>query len=188
MKSKLSNAVCYLSDSMEASKDWGMGWRKRFTEKAKSAGLNLVVLNPADKPAGLMKEGKDDWAEVRRSKDYPKIASYVKQIRRVDLRMVDLSDFLVVMVDKNVHACGTYDETFTAEDQHKPIFVICEGGLDNLPQWLFDVVNFEEVFDSDDALIKHLVDLDSGAVALDDRWVLIRDYLKGQFNAVTEAE
>ena len=47
----------------------------------------------------------------------------MKQIRPVDLRMVDICDFLIVNLDLEVHATGTYEELYWANRCIKPILV-----------------------------------------------------------------
>jgi hypothetical protein len=95
---------------------------------------------------------------------------------------VDLSDFLVVVVDPNIHMCGTYNEIFVAEQQHKPCFFICKGGLKNLPRWLFDVVDLDEpkklkrcnVFENIEQVINELKLINHKKIPMSDKWVLVR--------------
>ena len=109
--------------------------------------------------------------------------------RRFDLRFVDISDFLVVVVDPRVPQWGTANEVYVAEQQHKPMFFICDGGLAKLPRWLFDVVDLDEiggghygrkcnVFSTVEEVVQRLVHLDNGAVGMDREWVLIRKHLE----------
>jgi len=57
----------------------------------------------------------------------------MKQIRPVDLRMVDICDFLVVNLDLQVHACGTYEELFWANRMKKPVLIRIEQGIEHTP-------------------------------------------------------
>lgn len=41
----------------------------------------------------------------------------MKVIRSVDLRLVDISDFMIVNLDLETHPCGTLEEIFWANRQ-----------------------------------------------------------------------
>lgn len=170
----LDNVTCYLSGSMEYSNDFGTSWRKEFVEFCKKNNIKLNIIDPTNKPDGLMKEEAGKYSNLRSSENWKELADYIHQIRRDDLRCVDLSDFIVAHIDKNTHACGTYDEIFTAEDQHKPILCICKGGKKCLPGWLFDVLRIEEIFDTVEDCVNYLVKINDNKIKLDNRWVLIK--------------
>ena len=91
-----------------------------------------------------------------------------------DLRMIDFSEFFTLFVDVECHMCGSYFETNIASLQRKPIFTIVKQGKAKCPSWLFSYLNHEEIFDSIDAYVEHLVKLDSGEISLDARWVILR--------------
>lgn len=177
MKSKLSKAVCYLSGSMEYCPNGGTSWRNELKKQCWSNGIDITFLDPTNKPKGLTGEGDGKYNNIRKAKDWHTLKEFVHQIRRDDLRCVDLCDFVIVLIDRNIHACGTYDEVFTAEDQHKPILCISVGGKENLPGWMFDVVEIEEIFDNVEQCVEYLRDIHTGVKVMDNRWVLIRDYL-----------
>jgi hypothetical protein len=176
--SKLDGAVCYLSGSMEYCPEGGVAWRRNFIKRCQEHGLGFTFLDPTNKPAGLNEEKNGEYTNLRNARDWEGLTKYVKKIRRDDLRCVDLSDFVVVCIDKKIHACGTYDEVFTAEDQQKPVLCISVGGKESLPGWLFAVLRLEEIFDSVEECADYLGKLNNGTLPLDDRWVLIRRYLK----------
>ncbi len=184
-RGKLSGAVGYLSGAMEAANDFGHGWRKSFQSKIKKALPEIILLDPTNKPSNLISESKSigevfKTIDLNDRQQLNTFIRYAKRIRRDDLRMCDLSDFMIVRIDKKIPACGTFDELFTIEDQQKPIFAIVEGGLSGLPGWLFAVLNPYEVFATEEECIAHLVKLNNGEIALDDRWVLIRNHLNTQ--------
>ena len=64
----------------------------------------------------------------------------MKEIRNVDLRMVDISDFIIANIDLDVHACGTYEEIVTANRQKKPIIVRMKQGKSHAPDWLLGML------------------------------------------------
>ena len=80
----------------------------------------------------------------------------MKIIRSVDLRLVDISDFLIVNLDLSIHPCGTYEEIFWANRQKKPIIIHLEQGKQFAPDWLFGTIPHQMIFST---------------------WLEIRDYL-----------
>ena len=186
---KLYGACCYLSGAIESASDDGVGWRRRFIDLSKEANLHIDFIDPTNKPGGIdvkIKEDKNYQIDLQNNGEFLKLKEYVSEYRRYDLRFVDLSDFLVVAINPKIHICGTYDEVFTAERQHKPIFFICEGGLKKLPRWLFGVVDVEDkdngirgnVFETIEQVIDELVQFDTGKIHMNDEWVLIRKHLE----------
>lgn len=180
MKSKLKNAICYLSGPIEKAKDLGVGWRNEFISKSKH--LNLVVIDPCNKPTNFTHEIKGEHRTIdglRKERKWEELVSYVKQFRREDLRFTDISDFLIVYIDPDVPSYGTLDELFTAEDQKKPLLCICKGGIDKLPAWLFAVFKLNEIFENIDGCIEYLNKINNNETLSEDRrWVLCRDALK----------
>jgi hypothetical protein len=186
---KLNGACCYLSGPMEYASDNGEGWRRNFIQLARENSLQIDFIDPTNKPGeGAVKTGEEKGYQVRLQEEgrYLELRDYVSKYRRFDLRFVDLSDFLVAVIDPKIHMCGTYDEIFTAERQHKPTFFICEGGLKKLPRWLFDVVDLEDpkkgtrcnVFETLEDVIDELISLDMGFLPMSSEWVLIRKHLE----------
>ncbi len=185
----LDGACCYLSGPMEYAADHGVEWRRKFVDLVWQAGLNVDFIDPTNKPGGddlKIGENKSVQIDLQQSGQFVQLRDYVAKYRRYDLRFVDYSDFLVTLIDPKVHMCGTYDEIFTAERQHKPNFFICEGGLKKLPRWLFDVVDIDDsmkgtkcnVFETIQDVVKALKSLDIGLVPMSSKWVLIRKYIE----------
>lgn len=188
-KGKLDQACCYLSGAMEYAADSGVSWRRQFMQMIWDKGLNVDFIDPTNKPGGEdIKLGEDKEYQVKLQKEgkYLELRDYVSKYRRFDLRFVDLSDFLVVVIDPNIHLCGTYNEVFLAEQQHKPCFFVCDGGLSKLPRWLYDVVDLEDsqkqtrcnVFGSLEEVVDELTKIDAGEVSMSNKWVLIRKHLE----------
>ena len=74
------------------------------------------------------------------------MAHLMKTIRSVDLRLVDISDFIVVNLDLNIHPCGTYEEIFWANRQKKPVIMRVLQGKENAPDWLFGTFPHQHIF------------------------------------------
>lgn len=187
---KLDYAVSYLSGPMEFVADHGVEWRRKFIQLLKEKNLKIDCIDPTNKPGGKnvrIGENKDEQIKLQKEGRWKELKDYVHSYRRYDLRFVDISDFLVVVVDPSVPQWGTSNEVYFAEMQHKPMFFICDGGLANLPRWLFDVIEINEengnrcnVFQNVEEVVQELVAIDSGEIPMSDEWVLIRKFIERQ--------
>lgn len=154
---KLHNQRCYLAGAMDRVPDRGGGWRNYITPILKEFGVQ--VLNPLHKPTDVGIE--DDTVaftkqKLKSSERYEELASIMKEIRSVDLRMVDISDFLIVNLDLNTHPCGTLEEIFWANRQKKPILVRMEQGKAHAPDWLFGTLPHEFIFSNWGDMVDYL--------------------------------
>jgi len=188
---RLDGACGYLSGPMEFVADHGVEWRRKFVRLVGEAGLKIDLIDPTNKPGGIdikIGENKAHQETLQREGRWKELRQYVKSYRRYDLRFVDISDFLVVVVDPRVPQWGTSNEVYVAELQHKPMFFICDGGLHNLPRWLFDVIDLDNpekgkrcnVFQSVEEVVTELVSLDMGLYPMSNEWVLVRKNLEQQ--------
>lgn len=188
---KLDGACCYLSGPMEFVADHGVEWRRKFIKLCREAGLKLDFIDPTNKPGdkdSKIGEDKGYQTRLKQEKRWKELKEYVSDYRRLDLRYVDLSDFLVVVVDPRVPQWGTGNEVYFGEMQHKPTFFICEGGLSNLPNWLFGVIDLDDqlrgkrcnVFESVEDVINELLGYDCGMYKMNSEWVLVRKFLEQQ--------
>jgi hypothetical protein len=186
---KLDRALCYLSGPMEYVADHGVEWRRKFVRLAKEAKLKLDFIDPTDKPGGediKIGENKEHQEMLQRQGRWVELRNYVHRYRRYDLRSVDFCDFIIAVIDPRVPQWGTANEIYFAEMEHKPIFFIVEGGLFKLPRWLFDVVDIDDymrgtqcnVYESVEAVIEVLTELNDGRRHMDDRWVLMRKHIE----------
>jgi len=146
---RLRHTRCYLCGAMDRAPDAGEGWRKN-TRKANDH-QGIVWLDPTRKPIDIGTEDAASRARRRKSKAEGKldeVSKEMKPIRHVDLRMVDISDFLIVNLDLDIHACGTYEEIFLANSQKKPVLLHVEQGRNSVPDWLIGTLPSEHIFDS----------------------------------------
>lgn len=188
-KGKLDGACCYLSGPMEFAADHGVEWRRKFVRLIKEADLKIDCIDPTNKPGGSFvgnDEDKDYQVRLQREGRWIELQNYVSKYRRADLRFVDLSDFLVAVIDPRVPQWGTSNEVYEAERQHKPTFFIIEGGLEKLPRWLFDVIDLDNfmkgtrcnVFECVEQVVEELKLLDGGQLHMSDEWVLVRKHIE----------
>ena len=160
---KLRNTRTYLIGAMDRVPDSGEGWRERITPMLEHMGI--TVLNPCKKPidVGIEDEDARHWIEYyKETGQYEKIKDQYSVIRTVDLRCVDVSDFMVASIDLDVHACGTYEEITTANSQKKPVLVWCQQGKEHAPNWLFFMLPHEHIFGSLEDLLEYLHDVSTG--------------------------
>jgi hypothetical protein len=121
--------------------------------------LGIVVLDPTDKPIDIGGETPEDREHRRILKDlgkYDEFSQIMKLLRVVDLRMVDTSDFLIMNIDIDVHACGTYEEESWANRLKNPILTHCEQGRRQCPDWLFGTFPYQHMFSRWDRMCEYL--------------------------------
>lgn len=174
---RLFGMRCYLCGAMDRADDFGQGWRERLTVFLEKFGI--IVLNPCNKPTSHGQECVNNIIsrkEFKKSGDYSVLADVMHDVRTVDLRMVDIADFLIVYLDVNVHACGTYEEIAWANRMKMPVLICCEQGRGEIPDWLYGMLPVENMFDKWDDLKKYLWEIHaSTSVATLNRWVFF-DY------------
>ena len=126
MINRLNNQRVYLAGAIDRVPDRGIGWRENISPFLKSLGVNIN--DPLKKSGDLGIEDSLTYSQkkaLKASQDYDNLSLLMKQIRRVDLRLVDISDFLIVNLDLDIHPCGTYEEIFWANRQKKPNYSSC---------------------------------------------------------------
>ncbi len=177
---RLKDIHIYMSGAMEYVADAGVEWRLKFRDLSDHAGLMIKFIDPTNKPGDkpeLAAESKQHQENLQLTGRFEELRSFVHDYRRKDLRFVDLSDAVVVLISPGVPQWGTANELYEAERQHKPILTIIPGGLYNLPRWLFDVVDFDLIFETVEEVVDYLVKINDQNNELDSRWVLVRKYL-----------
>ena len=139
----------YLVGAMDRVPDGGEGWRNTITPTLEDMGV--IVLNPCDKPIDIGVEdsdARDTIDEYKKLGKFERIRPEFGVIRTLDLRCVDISDFIIASIDVDVHACGSYEEISVANSQKKPVLVWCQQGKAQAPNWLFFMLPHEHIFSS----------------------------------------
>lgn len=151
-----------MAGPMDRCPNNGQTWRDTITPIL--SGLDLKVLNPISKPINIAKEDSDNRKykqKLKELKNYDALSSLMKEIRSVDLRMVDISDFIIVNVDLEIFPCGTMEEIFLANRQKKPIIVHMQQGKENAPDWLFGTLPHQLIFSNWFEIVDYLKHIDA---------------------------
>jgi hypothetical protein len=161
---RLKNQRVYLAGAMDRVKDRGSTWRDNITPFLES--LGVIVFNPLNKPSNIGMEDTEVHfvkKKLKERENYDELSSMMKTIRGVDLRLVDISDFLIVNLDIDTHPCGTLEEIFWANRQKKPIIIHMEQGKRNTPDWLFGTIPHQMIFSTWDEVKEYLLHINNTA-------------------------
>lgn len=173
---RLEKQRAYLAGAIDRVADRGVGWRDNITPFLE--GMNVVVFNPLNKSCDVGIEDNEvhnKKLNLRNEEKYEELSSVMGKIRRVDLRLVDISDFLIVNLDLNTHPCGTLEEIFRANEQKKPIIIHVEQGKKQAPDWLFGTMPHQMIFSNWDE-VKHYLQHINSADKIEDykRWFFFK--------------
>jgi len=174
---RLKNLRCYLAGPIDHADDDGIAWRADMTEYLSDFGV--IVLDPCDKPVqdSYFKEigdEKEKMMDLKNTGRYFELTQRMKEIVHMDLRMVDISDFVIVYLDPESRPFGTIHELLNSLHQRKPTLVVVEGGRANASNWLFGIMNYEFMFDDFESLQVWLRQIDDGTIEGDlSRWVFM---------------
>ena len=160
----------------------GRNWRETIKEQL--VPLGITCFDPYHKPftSATPEDEKSRkllnvWMQTNQ---YDKVASRMKKIRAEDLRLTDISDFIIVRINPAIASWGSAEEIFTANRAKKPIFVIVEGTKSKTPLWILGTLPHKYIYDSLDDVVTMLKRINSGKKKIDsDRWRLLKpEYLK----------
>jgi len=147
VNNRLARKRGYLCGPMDFAHDAGVGWRKKLMEDLYF--MNIAWLDPTNKPCDTGKEGPEEVAygkELLANGDYATAALVFTEIKAIDERMVDLSDFVIARLDLDTPSCGTHWEMCRANSQHKPVLTHVVQGKRSAPRWLFGALPHEMIF------------------------------------------
>lgn len=167
---KLKGSRCYLSGAMEVRVDHGVEWRQSLKGVLESVGV--LVLDPTNKPTDIIPETPEKWKRLREAGLFDQLREEIRLLRCVDLRMVDIADFLIVNLDNDIRTCGTWEEIFLANRQKKPVIIRMKQGIKQCPMWLFGTIPHEMIFDSWKEVTDYLNDVNEGWAPHLRRWLL----------------
>lgn len=176
---RLRGLRCYLAGPMEFADDYGAGWRDEMGEFLES--LGVIVINPikTTHKNGLTEvDLVRNIKEAKETQDYEQLTQIARDIRTLDLRFVDVSDFIIGRVNQNIKMCGTWEELFTANRQKKPILLNWEGGKDNASTWILGTIDHNDIYDNWEDIKNYLIQIDNGSlVPQNKRWVFLHEHI-----------
>ncbi len=165
---KLYDTRAYLCGAMSYDSDAKM-WRNSITFKLQALGVK--VFDPCAKPIDIAEEDSGEQRRLIRKGYYPAVKHDMEIIRAVDIRMVTLSDFMIVDVDIEKYTVGSWEEVTKANDQVKPIIARIKQGKENTPPWLLAMIPHEMIFSTWDAVDMYLGLVDAGQAPDHGRWI-----------------
>lgn len=163
---RLWGSQVYLAGPMTSVSDWGEGWRDSLTPRLEE--LGIIVLDPCHKPTDRGREDGETRRYLAHLRDQGHIEEYrrfFKDIRRVDLRMVDRADFIIIRYDGE-HTVGTWEEITVAVQEQKPVLMVLGPNttFQNLNPWILAMIEMEHIFADDDSLMYYLSNLNASDV------------------------
>lgn len=167
---RLKGSRCYLSGAMEKVSDGGVQWRQALRPFLEN--LGVTVLDPTDKPTDIIPETPLAWKEMRIRGEYDQLRKEMRLLRHIDLRLVDIADFVIVNLDNDVQTCGTWEEIDVANRQKKPVILRIKQGKNHCPLWLFGKLPHEMFFNGWDGVKEYLELVNEGKVNCLRRWLL----------------
>lgn len=178
---RLKNHSAYLAGSIDESKKTAHLWRQEISEFLWSH--DIGVLNPCDKPIGIQEDENfvDYTNGLKKDGKFDLVQNLMSEVVKADLHMVDLCNFVILVIDKSIHMCGSYNEQTYAALEKKPVIVLCEQGKEHIPNWLFGMGMRHEMFfnnmDEVKEYIKHIAYDDEDCIDTLGRWRFV-DYDK----------
>lgn len=155
----------------------GRGWRETMTTDLTAMGI--TVFNPYIKPFiddVVEDEGaRQLLAEQMKNSDFDAVADRMRKVRNFDLRLCDLSDFIIAHINPNVASWGSAEEIVTSCRMKKPTFISIEGGKNKCPLWIMGMFPHKYIYNNTDEIVAMLRKIDSGEkVADSNRWKLLK--------------
>ena len=172
----LEKTRCYLIGPIESALDCGVGWRQYC--KSHLEWLDIIVFDPTDKPfvkdLSETNEMQISVKTLRENKQYEELSTIMREIRSYDLGLVDKSDFIIFNFNPNNLTCGSWEEFFLANREKKPIFFVCEAGMEHVPLWVYGTISEKYIYTDMDDCLDMITDIHTGAVEIDsNRWRLL---------------
>jgi hypothetical protein len=154
----------------------GRGWRENVTQELGKMGI--TTFNPYIKP--FMDDVKEDEAsrqllgEQMKSGDYEAVSVRMRKVRNFDLRLCDISDFIVAHINPSVASWGSAEELVTSVRAKKPLFISIEGGKQLCPLWIMGMVPHHYIYNNTSEIVDMLKNIDSKEKSIDsERWRLL---------------
>jgi len=142
---------------------------------------DIGCFNPCDKPCSHAQETAETLNQIHELKlqyRFDEVRSTMQPIVQIDLRMLDLSSFVIAHIDPQVFSCGSFSEITYACLEHKPVLLHCEDSA-GIPNWLFGICDPKLFFEDWDDLKEYIL-----KVCYDTTYDLPREFQLFDMNAV----
>lgn len=155
---RLYGNMVYLSGAIDRTTDnQARDWRLEITPFLNS--LGIIVLDPCHKALLTPIENEREiFIKLAQEEKWANFKHFGKDVRRIDLRMVDKSDFIIVKIDMDIYQAGTIEEITWANIQRKPVLVWCPKGIKELAGWFKLMFPLDLIFDDLDDLKNYISD------------------------------
>jgi len=174
MKNILKNTKVYLAGNMEYTND-ATNWRSYVAKELEK--LEIKVLSPLDTMFMFQNNEADEDRKklklARENEDYEYVHNYMRGVVQKDLRLIDLSDYIIVNLEIQKPTFGTMHEIVIADQQKKPIFLIVNNKKQT-PLWLMGLLQPHYIYNTIDEALEMIKKIDSGIKPIDlRRWRLL---------------
>lgn len=172
----LHKTKVYLVGSMQYVSD-GRSWRENVTDELGQ--LGITVFDPYHKPF-VDDVAEDDSVRARLKEHMDRgeldiVAERMKPIRNFDLRLCDLSDFIIAHINPSVASWGSAEELVTSCRMKKPTFISIEGGRSKCPLWILGMFPTKYIYNNVQEIIDMIKKIDAQEKIIDsDRWKLLK--------------
>ena len=171
----LFRTKCTVIGAMQYGTD-GRSIRAEMTNRLGQYGI--VVYDHYNKPFIEAVREDEDRREYMKSLldtgEYDKLSA-LRSIRTFDLKLIDISDFIVFVFDPKVPTCGSWEEFFWANRAKKPIFFINPAGKKTTPFWVFWTIPHKYIYESVDDFYGVIDSICTGKHPIDnERWKLVK--------------
>lgn len=172
----LNKCRVYTVGSMEYAD--GQDWRNSVKECLVPRGI--TVFDPYHKP--FVNEIKEDEAARRSLRDwmdageFDLVSDRMKNVRSDDLRLCDISDFIIMQIDPKIPSWGSAEELYWTNRMKKPIFLAIEGGKTKCPLWIMGTIPHKYIYDSIESVLACIKRIDDGVIPIDNyRWRILQE-------------
>lgn len=155
-KGLLTGAYTYLVGPLEYAED-GFSWRVAISEALKDLGVKTFDPNK-DHFVNLPTESQEDRELLKKKRengDWKAVTAHMKSVIQRDLRMVDLSSFIIANIEPFIPTFGSVHELVVASQQNKAILVMTSD-KSKFPLWLAGMLNMDLVFDNWNDLMEYI--------------------------------
>lgn len=175
----LAGTKTYLAGNLEFSED-SLNWRDEV--EGELSKINITCLSPIkvtfENQALETQADRARLKSLRQKGQWNEVASYMKEVIKKDLRLIDLSDFVIFNFEFDKPTFGTIHELVIAEQQRKPVFCTCRN-LKAVPLWIMGLIEKKYFYKDISSIIEKIKRINSGEHLINsDRWRLLKGDLR----------